>query len=355
MSVHLITSLRDGGAQRALYNLVCDMREHSFVIVPLLHRGRYWSVYNSEPNVMILTFWKFAEAMIRGRVLRDQIVAIVGWMYHACIAAAVIKLVFPNARLIFNIRQSFHTLHDFAPLTRTVVRATKILSKVCAPRMIFVAHSARDAHGAAGFNTSNSKVIVNGFIIPASASVRRSGRAKIEFVSASRYSAQKNITWMIECFAHVTETFPNIRLHLYGEGLDGDNSVLSGIVDELDLSETIVLHGYAETKDSIYLSKDFYLQTSSMEGFSNSLCEAMSYGVIPICSDVGDNALIVGREGYCFPRGDREQFIASLVEAIEGFLRDPKSHEKKAQRARSSIRTRFAMNRNVQAWSEELD
>jgi glycosyltransferase involved in cell wall biosynthesis len=221
--------------------------------------------------------------------------------------------------------------------------------------MIFVAHSARDAHGAAGFNTSNSKVIVNGFIIPASASVRRSGRAKIEFVSASRYSAQKNITWMIECFAHVTETFPNIRLHLYGEGLDGDNSVLSGIVDELDLSETIVLHGYAETKDSIYLSKDFYLQTSSMEGFSNSLCEAMSYGVIPICSDVGDNALIVGREGYCFPRGDREQFIASLVEAIEGFLRDPKSHEKKAQRARSSIRTRFAMNRNVQAWSEELD
>lgn len=58
----------------------------------------------------------------------------------------------------------------------------------------------------------------------------------------------------------------------------------------------------------------FYLSTSALEGMSNALLEAMSFGVVPLVSNVSGARDIVdpGRSGFLFEAGDLNDVVAKL-------------------------------------------
>jgi glycosyltransferase involved in cell wall biosynthesis len=61
----------------------------------------------------------------------------------------------------------------------------------------------------------------------------------------------------------------------------------------------------------------FTLASTSGEGFSNALVEAMSNGIPCVVSDVGDSPLIVGKAGFVTPAGDSER-LANVWEQLLG-------------------------------------
>ncbi len=63
----------------------------------------------------------------------------------------------------------------------------------------------------------------------------------------------------------------------------------------------------------LYQGLDILLNTSTTEGFSNVLCEAMCCNVRCVAADVGDSKVIVGDTGEVVEGRDAAQYAASLV------------------------------------------
>jgi glycosyltransferase involved in cell wall biosynthesis len=54
------------------------------------------------------------------------------------------------------------------------------------------------------------------------------------------------------------------------------------------------------------------MSASAAEGVSNSLCEAMACGVLPVVTDVGDSRVVVDRFGAVVPVG-RPDLLAQMA------------------------------------------
>lgn len=71
-----------------------------------------------------------------------------------------------------------------------------------------------------------------------------------------------------------------------------------------------------ELKD-YYSSHEFYLQLSMIEGFPNTLGEAMLCGCIPIGSDAASIPEIIGETGFILKKRDTKQLENLLAEAVQ--------------------------------------
>lgn len=121
----------------------------------------------------------------------------------------------------------------------------------------------------------------------------------IKLVYWGRISEDKNIDLIIKVVAYLQAKKYNVTLDLYGRiycekyGAYIYDTILSENVLNCVLHEAI----YEEEKliNSVF-DKHFYVFPSNnkREGHSNSLTEAMALGIVPVCSDDGFNASVVG-------------------------------------------------------------
>lgn len=77
------------------------------------------------------------------------------------------------------------------------------------------------------------------------------------------------------------------------------------------------------------------------EGFSNALAEGMAAGCLPIASDVGDAALIVGDCGWLYAAGDRRALADSLGDVCAMSAAD---RQRGGQVAAARIHSRFSVD-----------
>jgi glycosyltransferase involved in cell wall biosynthesis len=89
---------------------------------------------------------------------------------------------------------------------------------------------------------------------------------------------------------------------------------------------------------------DVYLSTSLSEGMSNSLLEAMSYGVMPVISRVSgaDDLVEEGVSGFLFPLGDETVLATRLEEALSMTIERRRAIGASAQLA---LRADFSLDR----------
>ncbi len=82
--------------------------------------------------------------------------------------------------------------------------------------------------------------------------------------------------------------------------------------------ENVQFHGRLDQKNlmSLYNLCDLYLSTSSAEGMSNSLLEAISYGLIPIVMNIEANSNVLG-ENYPFLVDDDAHKICESILSIK--------------------------------------
>jgi glycosyltransferase involved in cell wall biosynthesis len=70
--------------------------------------------------------------------------------------------------------------------------------------------------------------------------------------------------------------------------------------------------------DDHYRNADIYLCASTFEGISNSVLEALSFGLPMVATDVGDNRKLVsdGKSGFIVPVGNYEAMARCLHQLI---------------------------------------
>ena len=137
---------------------------------------------------------------------------------------------------------------------------------------------------------------------------------KVKFVTFGRLAGIKRMDLMIELFDWAQKEYPNMELHIYGEGTEG--AKLKDLIEQKHLREKVFLHGYCNDVHRILCDHDVYLMTSRQEGFPNSLSEAMAVGLPSVsfaCHDGIVELVENGKSGFFADEGDTASFIEKMV------------------------------------------
>ena len=120
----------------------------------------------------------------------------------------------------------------------------------------------------------------------------------LNLVYFGRFCENKNIDIIIDSFYKIKKENINFNLILIGKFVDENyKKKLFALIDELQINEDIKIYppsSFDEISKILVKSHFFIFPSENIrEGHSNSLTEAMAYGLIPISSDVGFSSSVI--------------------------------------------------------------
>lgn len=164
----------------------------------------------------------------------------------------------------------------------------------------------------------------------------------------ARLDPIKNHAMMLHAFKQVTEQGIDAKLIIVGDG--EMREVITTLINELCLQESVILTGYQTQPQSYLALMDIYLLSSLSEGTSMTLLEAMSIGKPCIVTDAGGNPEIIEHEinGLVTPNDDAEEFAL----AIEKLAKEPLLREKMASASSTRFREGFTAKIMIDAYQQ---
>jgi len=123
--------------------------------------------------------------------------------------------------------------------------------------------------------------------------------------------------------------------------MDESNSELSELLSEYKIQASVRLKGEVDDIREIYRDVDVVcLSSSSGEGSPLALAEAMSCGLPPVVTDVGDMPRMIGEVGLVVPRQNHFALSSALAEILS-LTREQRTSL--GERARQQIRDSFSI------------
>jgi glycosyltransferase involved in cell wall biosynthesis len=204
-----------------------------------------------------------------------------------------------------------------------------------------------------GISAGTITVLPNAVEVPKTAAEVRPGRGKgLSLLWVGRMSTEKGLEILLEAGRilgarlHARGGVPP-EIHLVGGG-DPDRDVepsLRRMAAAFDSEVSVRFHGVRPDPSPYYRSGAVFVLPSRSEGMSNSLLEAMAWGLPCVASDIPSNRFLVdpGRTGLLFRDGD----ALSLAAALERLHRDLSEGEGELARrlgtgARERVKEKFS-------------
>ena len=131
-----------------------------------------------------------------------------------------------------------------------------------------------------------------------------------------RFAWEKGPERLIRAFAAM-EDRQGWKLQMAGSG--PLLKPMQELAKQLNLENDIIFLGKVEDVDQLYAKTSIYVLPSVLEGFPNSLCEAMAAGLPVICFDSipWDEILEPGKSGLVVKNNDISQLTETLQELIQ--------------------------------------
>lgn len=173
-------------------------------------------------------------------------------------------------------------------------------------------HTGKEIFGNAGFRADKLEVVSNCFEKIKEYEPKES-HSGIKVISVGRFVPEKDYGTAIAAMARAMEQVPALRYDLVGYG-----------ALEEQIREQVEAHGISD-KVRILINPsnipqlldeaDIYLSTSSSEGTSNAILEAMNADLPVVATRVGDNDRLIqeGVNGFLHKVGDADSIAASVV------------------------------------------
>jgi|SRR5688572_6076553 len=182
------------------------------------------------------------------------------------------------------------------------------------------------------------------------APIRSDRTARKRVITLSRLSSEKRVEWLLRAFAALAERYPDWDLEVYGLG--PQQNFLEHLAEDLAPPGRIRICGFSDDAYRVLGDADIYVSASWIEGFGNSIWEALACGVPVIAIDAGPS---IGRlvrhevDGLVV----RDNSVAGLTAALERMMGNEVERKKFASHAREVIK-RFSMQAALQQWEELL-
>ena len=150
---------------------------------------------------------------------------------------------------------------------------------------------------------------------------RYEGERDKTIVTLGRVDSNKNHELIIDAFANIAKDCPDWKVYIYGEGPERDRLIKK--VDDLGLSDRVLLPGFTNDPVSVLKKAGVFVLSSNSEGTPNALIEAMMLGLPVISTDCpcgGPGELIRdGENGLLIPMNDVSKMQDSLQKIINNY------------------------------------
>lgn len=338
--MYVITTLRGGGAERLLTNILVEQRAPDRIsVVTLLAGGVFRPMLeNAGIHVTDLGMTRkrdvFRGAFRLAALIRKRCPAVVhGWMYHANLLAFIALILAGGWRTTRLFWGTFCTDLESSdlPLASRIVRRLNCLLSRYVDGVAYNAIEARDFHRRIGFCEPLSVVISNSIdpeVFRRDHQLRGAFRAelgigedKIVVAVVARLNPMKD--W--RTVRDAVRDLPGIVTVAIGKG-----------TDQLPPQAGFIGLGWRDDVVRILSAADLFLLSSAFgEGTSLALGEAMLCRLPCIVTDVGGNAALVGDSGLVVePRNP-----AAVRNAILQLANEPERREALGLAARDRATT----------------
>lgn len=145
---------------------------------------------------------------------------------------------------------------------------------------------------------------------------------RINMLYFGRVSKQKNVDIVVDTFNLLATKYNNIYLDIVGNCTEPAYAEeIKQRIDASEHSNRITLHpacNHSKLKEHL-VDKHIYIfpTTEPREGHSNALTEAMSWGLIPITTDIGFNQAVVGNDALIVKDLSPKSFAHVIAQIIE--------------------------------------
>lgn len=270
--------------------------------------------------------------------------AIYGFLSTPNLLTALLKVFVPDVRIVWGLRSAHVDVDRYDWLFRFAYGCEARLSRF-ADLIICNSHAGLEHAARRGFPRGRMVVVPNGIDTErfkpdalAGARLRQQWQvadAQLLIGLVARLDAMKDHPTFLRAAALLLAQRPHVRFVCVGGGGSQYAAELKELAASLGLNGALIWAGERSDVPAVFNALDVAVSSSSGEGFSNTIAEAMACGVPCVVTDVGDSAAIVGPSGEVVPPRSAQALCDGL-----GKLLDRTGSELR-QRARSLIVERF--------------
>ena len=310
----LCRALTLGGTEGQIVALAKGLQRqgHSVSVAVFFSIGRLESELESS-GIQIVDFkksgrWDIFLFLIRVvssvKKLRPHL--IYGFLSTPNILIIFLKCFFPKIKMVWGVRASNVDFRHYHWLVGLVYRVECLLSRF-ADLIICNSRAGFEYAAKHGFPGDRMTIISNGIDVSrfnANPVVRGPIRSEwgiednaILIGLIARLDPIKDHVTFLRAASMLAKKRSDTFFVCVGSGPACYVSELRQLASDLGLDGRLIWAGERLDVPEVYCALDFATSTSSSEGFSNAIAEAMACGVPCVVTDVGDSALIVGATG----------------------------------------------------------
>jgi glycosyltransferase involved in cell wall biosynthesis len=126
----------------------------------------------------------------------------------------------------------------------------------------------------------------------------------------------KRVSSLIEAIAMVRNKFPEVKLHIVGDGPKHEQ--VRRKIEALDLFQNVFMHGYLSEREKIELlsSSAVYVSNSTFEGFGIPLVEAMATGTVPVVNDIEAHRFVFQDDNVGYLVKSTEEMATKITDLL---------------------------------------
>ena len=216
-----------------------------------------------------------------------------------------------------------------AHLERAALRLSKL------DRIAVISPMVQDVLARKGFSQDETVVVGNGVNIedyPFSAN-----KTPFSLIYIGRLTELKGVSSLVECIPMVRNRFPEVKLHIVGDGPRHEE--VRRRIDALQLSQNVFMHGYVSERKKIELlsSCAVYVSNSAFEGFGIPLVEAMATGTVPVVSDIEGHRFVFQKKNVGYLVKNTEE----MATKITGLLSNETARSRLASNGRKLVEQKW--------------
>ncbi len=171
--------------------------------------------------------------------------------------------------------------------------------------------------------------------------------SRLEVLFCGRLSKEKSLDTLIKALVLLAHDGVSSRLRLVGgdHGGRADSEHLRSLCAQLPDDVEVEFSGHQENVRPFYLSSDVFVLPSLSEGMSNSLLEAMAYGLVCIVSDIPANTFVIqnGVNGLHFRCADAIHLKNQLRNVADDLAKNGEISDSISKNAQATIAERFSV------------
>lgn len=166
-------------------------------------------------------------------------------------------------------------------------------------------------------------------------------------VTLSRLSSEKRPEFLVRSFASIAPDYPEWDLEIYGLG--PQRNFLEHLVEKL-APNRVHFHGFTNEPYEVLATADLFVSASRIEGFGNSIWEALACGVPVVAMDAGPPVRALVRHGIDGVVVTQQTMVA-LANALAELMNDETKRKAYASRA-PEVLERFSFESALEKWDE---